>query len=455
MTASEPSEVRANPALRCLAGAAVAALGTVVVIGLIGQLTGWPGGGLVAPIAAAAAGGLVVGVAVAHGIPRLAGGRLTSRAGTSWSLPHIRAVDEASGGRSDGPRGAAADSARAALEPSDPSAMGRFDAVSAKAALVTSELGHYKELLGILRDQVANVSVETEGAALDILTRLNEIDRLVQDMIAFLNHAGTSARMVDLMDRTEARLAANRRLLVEFRAGRDEAAVESQERLAEVQGMVAELNRVVGQVRTISKQTNMLAFNAAIEAARAGQFGKGFAVVASEVKQLSRDSDKAALDVQDGILRLQSAISVSMETIVHKRLNAERKGFEVITASMSELSENLERIISHQRDVLVKIQESSEMIAHPIMALIGSIQFQDITRQELQHVSGGIEFVAGHSGQLRVVLEDFGRDHDLGSARAAIAELMAHYVMSQQRNIHGAAIGTGELEEKGSLVQLF
>ena len=156
-----------------------------------------------------------------------------------------------------------------------------------------------------------------------------------------------------------------------------------------------------------------------------------------------------------GILRLQSAISVSMETIVHKRLNAERKGFEVITASMSELSENLERIISHQRDVLVKIQESSEMIAHPIMALIGSIQFQDITRQELQHVSGGIEFVAGHSGQLRVVLEDFGRDHDLGSARAAIAELMAHYVMSQQRNIHGAAIGTGELEEKGSLVQLF
>ena len=49
--------------------------------------------------------------------------------------------------------------------------------------------------------------------------------------------------------------------------------------------MVAELDRVVGQVRIISKQTNMLAFNAAIEATRAGQFGKGFAVVASEVKE--------------------------------------------------------------------------------------------------------------------------------------------------------------------------
>ena len=48
--------------------------------------------------------------------------------------------------------------------------------------------------------------------------------------------------------------------------------------------MVAELHRVVGQVRIISKQTNMLAFNAAIEATRAGQFGKR-AVVASEVKE--------------------------------------------------------------------------------------------------------------------------------------------------------------------------
>jgi methyl-accepting chemotaxis protein len=444
-----------SAAVRCFAGSAIAALGIVVGIELIDRLIGWPGGGLMAPIAAAASGGLVVGVAVAHGIPYLAGGRLTSRAGTSCSLLQIRTIDEPSGQRSDGPRVASADNGGAALEPSDANARDRFDAISAKVALVTSELGHYKELLGILRDQIANVSVETEGAALDILTRLNEIDRLIQEMIAFLNHAGTADMMVDLMDRTEARLAANRRLLDEFRAGRDEAAIESQERLGEVQAMVAELNRVVGQVRTISKQTNMLAFNAAIEAARAGQFGKGFAAVASEVKELSRDSDKAALDIQDGILRLQEAISASMETIVHKRLDAERKGFEVITASMSELSENLERIMSHQRNVLVKIQEASEMIANPIMALIGSIQFQDITRQELLHVSHGIEFVASHSGQLRAVLEDFKGDHNLDSTQAAITELMAHYVMSQQRNIHRAAIGHGNLEEKGSLVQLF
>ena len=53
----------------------------------------------------------------------------------------------------------------------------------------------------------------------------------------------------------------------------------------------------------------MLAINASIEATRAGQVGKGFAVVASEVKQLSRDSDQAAVDIQGGIGRLQDAIN--------------------------------------------------------------------------------------------------------------------------------------------------
>ncbi len=339
-------------------------------------------------------------------------------------------------------------------ERSEPIAARQFDATSAKVLKVTAELGQYSELLGILRDQVGNVSSETEGAALDILTRLNEIDRSIQDMITFLNQASSSDKMTDLMDQTEARMAQNVQLLDEFRKSCDQAGTESQERLGGVHAIVAELNRCVGQVRDIAKQTSFLAINATIEAARAGGAGKGFAVVAAEVKQLSRDSDTAAVDIQDGIARLKEAISVNL-ALTRKRLEVERKGFDVISGSISELTVNLDGLISHQRNVLARVQESSEMIAHPIMALIGSIQFQDVTRQELQHVSQGMEFVANHAGQLRAALEDSGGEHDILSVQAAIAELMAHYVMSQERNIHHAATGSGEREDKGPLVQLF
>ena len=216
-------------------------------------------------------------------------------------------------------------------ERSQPIAAGQFDATSAKVLKVTAELGQYSELLGILRDQVGNVSSETEGAALDILTRLNEIDRNIQDMIAFLNQAGSSDKMTDLMDQTEARMAQNGQLLDEFRKSCDRAGAESQERLRGIHAIVAELNRCVGQVRDIAKQTSFLAINATIEAARAGEAGKGFAVVASEVKQLSRDSDTAAVDIQDGIARLKEAISVNLEALTRKRLEVERKGFDVIS----------------------------------------------------------------------------------------------------------------------------
>jgi hypothetical protein len=55
----------------------------------------------------------------------------------------------------------------------------------------------------------------------------------------------------------------------------------------------------------------------------------------------------------------------------------------------------------------------------------------------------------------RVDLEDFEKDHDLDSVQTAIDDLMTHCGMSQRRNIHSASIGSGELEEKGPLVELF
>jgi hypothetical protein len=94
-------------------------------------------------------------------------------------------------------------------------------------------------------------------------------------------------------------------------------------------------------------------------------------------------------------------------------------------------------------------------IADLTMALIGSIQFQVVTHQELQHVSQAVEFVACHSQQMSIALQDLESDHHLGSIRTAITELMTHYVISQQRNTHNAAIASDEVEDKRPLVELF
>ena len=74
-----------------------------------------------------------------------------------------------------------------------------------------------------------------------------------------------------------------------------------------------EIENVISMISGIAEQTNLLALNATIEAARAGEAGKGFAVVASEVKNLSNQTTSATEDIRTLIGNIQSEISSAVD----------------------------------------------------------------------------------------------------------------------------------------------
>ena len=278
------------------------------------------------------------------------------------------------------------------------------------------EISACNPIVFTLCDHVQDVVANTEDVAMTIMAQLNKVDQTITELITYLR-INSHDSILPVIEQTEQRLRANSQILADFLTNRTAAMDNSRSHLSCIADLAERLDTIVQSIRKVARQTHLLALNATIEAARAGVPGRGFAVVASEVKALSRQTDQAAKDISEGLQTLKSAISESVETLVVRQCQEERRDLDAIATSTKELEQDMGTLIGQHRETLGKMRQESESIAQLVIELIGSIQFQDIARQRLNGVTGVLHQIVDHAESLATFVgsEHFGGKKVVGA----------------------------------------
>ena len=203
--------------------------------------------------------------------------------------------------------------------------------------------------------------------------------------------ARTSGQIAETVERVASQAAETRDKLERAR----EDILASTERTLSLTDRVRDITRILSMINDLADQTNLLALNAAIEAARAGEAGRGFAVVADEVRRLADRSKTLASDIS------QITANVQVETTA--AVLAMDKGAEQLTDGLV-LMEHVAEASSGIRLATQQQQSATEQVVEAMEQVRIASQQVSTTAQELALASGSQVTMAGDLKQVSTVV---------------------------------------------------
>ncbi|MDO8345174.1 MAG: methyl-accepting chemotaxis protein [Cellvibrio sp.] len=171
----------------------------------------------------------------------------------------------------------------------------------------------------------------------------------------------------------------------------------------------ADVGQLLNTIQNVAEQTNLLALNAAIEAARAGEHGRGFAVVADEVRGLAVRTRQATEEIHKVISELRQ-VSANAVTAMQGSVVRANRGVEETKASgevLNSILNNVETISSINEQIAAATQEQTVTFAHVsehVNGIYNSTQLVTSSTNELDEISHDIEHI---SQELRKVASQF------------------------------------------------
>ena len=248
--------------------------------------------------------------------------------------------------------------------------------VTDSAGQLNTSASQSTEVSNSVANSMVNVAGNCSEQFTEIETASGKVENLSQHMLDFVNTIQHSSQVVkETQDKAVSEAKTIDGAVEQMKLIHD-SVLQSASVITELGDESDRIGKIVDTISSIAGQTNLLALNAAIEAARAGEHGRGFAVVADEVRKLAEQSSESAGEIAGLITSIQDksqkAVSVMQEGV--SRVEAGTKVVQSSGASFNEIAEMVRKVAEESEkmnNIVNSLNENTKTIGEAIQSISG------------------------------------------------------------------------------------